>query len=94
MNFYSRVSAIRIIGTVLVNHNMVYPGFGSQALRAREQAVDLLDEQALNAGKDVRKEVPTELLDVILSRLAAEVENKTGKRLSLAQILPTGVLKC
>ena len=92
MTTYPRNTAVQIIGTVLLDHEMVHPGFrgtpgeiggcedGSPATRARSQAADLLDEYGMNMNRDVESDVPTQLVADVISDILDEVEERTGKR--------------
>lgn len=72
-----------MVGTVLLDHDLVHPGFGgdgSPASRARSQAADLIDEYGMNTKQDVEENVPARLVINIISDLCDEVGERTGER--------------
>lgn len=83
MMTYDRSTAIQMVGTVLLDHELIHPGFGgdgSPASRAREQAADLIETYGMNSGQDVEDSVPASLVQNVISELLDEVEERTGER--------------
>lgn len=89
---YDKNTAIQMIGTVLLDHGLVHPGFngmpgqiggcenGSPATRASAQAADLIETYGMNSGQDVEENVPASLVQNVISELLDEVEERTGER--------------
>lgn len=83
MMTYTRETAVQMVGTVLLDHNLVTEqGLhdASPALNARSQAADLLDEYGMNTSQDVEENVPATLVQDVISGLLDEVEERTGER--------------
>ena len=101
MTTYPRATAVQMIGTVLLDHELVHPGFrgtpgeiggcedGSPASRASSQAAELLDEWGMNANQDVESDVPTQLVADVISDILDEVEERTGERPSMPVAIAT-----
>lgn len=80
---YDRTTAISMVGTVLLDHELVTDqGLhdGSPARNARSQAADLIDEYAANMGQDVEQNVSAKLVTNVISDLLDEVAERTGER--------------
>lgn len=93
MMTYPKHTAIQMVGTVLIDHELVYPGFngmpgqiggcenGSPASRAREQAAELLDDYSVNSfNESLGEDVPAKLVTLVISDLLDEIAERTGER--------------
>jgi hypothetical protein len=83
MMTYDRTTAVSMIGTMLLDHDLVCDqGLhdGSPARNARSQAADLIDAYGENTGQDVAENVPAQLVLDILNELCDEVGERIGER--------------
>lgn len=82
MMVYDRNTAISMIGTVLMDHDLVVDqGLHnpSPARNARSQAASLLDEYEQRDG-EFDEDVPARTVQGIISDILDEVEYRTGNR--------------
>lgn len=80
---YNRDIAVKMIGTVLLDHDLVVAqGIkdSSPARNARAQAGDLIDEYGVNMMQEVEENVSADLVKAVIADLLDEIGERTGER--------------
>jgi len=84
MMTHTKHTAIQMVGTILLDYDLVTPqGLhdGSPAKNAREQAADLIEDYMVNCLHEAMgEEIPASVVTSVISDLLDEVGERTGER--------------